>query len=68
MAGRIKSFEEMPETGSQSSVRGSPKDKKIYASTFDPYQRQKLVQLLILSEKIHGFTCVIANPKPLFFP
>ena len=27
----------------QSSVRGSPQDKKIYASTFETYQRQKLV-------------------------
>ena len=42
--------------------------QKNYAGTFDLYQRQKLVQLLTLSKKIYGFTCVLANPKPLFAP
>ena len=44
------------------------KTKKNYAGTFDLSKWLKLVQLLTLSEKTFGFTCVIANPKPLFAP
>ena len=50
------------------SQKASPQDKKNYAGTFDLHKRLKLVQLLALSKKTYGFTCVIANPKPLFAP
>ena len=50
------------------SQRASPQDKKSYAGTFDLNKRLKLVQLPTLSKKTYGFTCVIANPKPLFAP
>ena len=50
------------------SQRASHQDKKNYAGTFDLDKQLKLVQLPTLSKKTYGFTCIIANPKPLFAP
>ena len=49
-------------------LEGVTSRQKNYAATFDLNKRLKLVQLLTLSKKTYGFTCVIANPKPLFAP
>ena len=55
-------------TGHKVLYVGHIRTKKIYVGTFDLYEGQKQVQLLILIKKMHGFTCILANPKPLFFP